>query len=61
MEEVFFHCVKSLKLSALWDPGRHAAPGEIPSLGRILARQTGKIGEQEAETRVAHAYEAHLY
>ncbi len=61
VEEVFFHCGKALKRSALWDPAGHAAAGEIPSLGRILARQTGRIGEQEAETRVAHAYEAHLY
>ncbi len=61
VDEVFFHCGKALKRSALWDPARQAAPGEIPSLGRILAGQTGKIGQQEAETRIAHAYEAHLY
>ncbi|MBU8545648.1 MULTISPECIES: pyridoxamine 5'-phosphate oxidase family protein [Roseomonadaceae] len=61
VEEVFFHCGKALKRSALWDPARHARPGEIPSLGRILASQTRKIGVEEAETRIAHAYEAHLY
>jgi len=61
VEEVFFHCGKALKRSALWDPARHASPGEIPSLGRILAGQTGKIAAKEAETRIAHAYEAHLY
>ena len=61
VEEVFFHCGKALKRSALWDPARHARPGEIPSLGRILASQTRKIEAEEAETRIAHAYEAHLY
>jgi hypothetical protein len=61
VEEVFFHCGKALKRSALWDPARHARPGEIPSLGRILASQTRKIGVEEAETRIANAYEAHLY
>ncbi len=61
VEEVFFHCGKALKRSALWDPARHAAPGEIPSLGRILADQTGQIGVQEAEARVAHGYATTLY
>lgn len=61
VEEVYFHCGKALKRSALWDPARHARPGEIPSLGRILASQTGKIGTEEAEKRIAHAYETHLY
>jgi len=61
VEEVFFHCGKALKRSALWDPSRHAAPGEVPSLGRILSDQTGKIGVQEAEARVAHGYANTLY
>ncbi|MCC7428339.1 MAG: pyridoxamine 5'-phosphate oxidase family protein [Alphaproteobacteria bacterium] len=61
VEEVYFHCGKALKRSALWDPARHAAPGEIPSLGRMLAEQTGRIGVKEAEERVAHAYQHHLY
>ena len=61
VEEVFFHCGKSLKRSALWDPSGHAAPGEIPSLGRILADQTGRIGVDEAEARVAMGYREHLY
>jgi PPOX class probable FMN-dependent enzyme len=61
VEEVFFHCGKALKRSALWDASRHAAPGEIPSLGRILADQTGRIGVDEAEARVATGYRDHLY
>ncbi len=61
VEEVFFHCGKALKRSALWDPARHAAPGEIPSLGRILADQTRAIGVAEAEARVATGYRDHLY
>jgi hypothetical protein len=61
VEELFFHCGKALKRSALWDQGGHAAPGEIPSLGRILSDQTGRIGPAEAEQRVATAYRDHLY
>jgi PPOX class probable FMN-dependent enzyme len=61
VEEVFFHCGKALKRSALWDSSLHAAPGEIPSLGRILADQTGRIGVEEAEARVTTGYRDHLY
>lgn len=61
VEEVFFHCGKALKRSALWDATRHAAPGEIPSLGRMLAEQTGKISAAEAEARVETGYREHLY
>ena len=61
VEEVFFHCGKALKRSNLWDPGYQVAAGEIPTLGRILADQTGKVGVAEAEERVRFAYENHLY
>jgi PPOX class probable FMN-dependent enzyme len=61
VEEVFFHCGKALKRSHLWDPSRHAAPGELPSFGKILADQTRKIGVEEAEARIAHAYDTTLY
>ena len=61
VEEVFFHCGKALKRSNLWDPGHQVAAGEIPTLGRILADQTGKVGVAEAEERVRFAYEHHLY
>lgn len=61
VDEVFFHCGKALKRSALWDATRHAAPGEIPTLGRMLAEQTGKISAAEAEARVETGYREHLY
>lgn len=61
VEEVYFHCGKALKRSSLWNPERHAQPGEVPSLGRILADQTGRIGVEQAEERVAVGYRDHLY
>ena len=61
VEEVFFHCGKALKRSNIWDPSHQVAAGEIPTLGRILADQTGKVGVAEAEERVRFAYENHLY
>ncbi len=61
VEEVFFHCGKALKRSQLWDPTRHVVAGELPSFGRILADQTRRIEAQEAEARIAHAYDTTLY
>lgn len=61
VQEVFFHCGKALKRSGLWNPLRHATEGEIPSLGRILADQTGSIGVKDAEARVETGYRDHLY
>jgi hypothetical protein len=60
--EVFFHCGKALKRGALWEsPEAGGARADIPSLGRILADQTGRIGVEEAEARVTEAYAKHLY
>jgi PPOX class probable FMN-dependent enzyme len=61
VEEVFFHCGKALKRSALWDPARYAEPGEIPSLGRILADQVGGVDARDAEARIETAYRDKLY
>ena len=61
VKEVFFHCGKALKRSALWDPARHARPGEIPSLGRILADQVRGVQAEEADANLAVAYRERLY
>jgi PPOX class probable FMN-dependent enzyme len=60
--EVFFHCGKALKRSELWDSSKNAgAHPRLPSLGRILADQTGQISVEEAEARITEAYAKHLY
>lgn len=61
VEEVYFHCGKALKRSRLWEQADPARAQSIPSLGRILADQTGKISAQDADVRVRHAYETNLY
>jgi PPOX class probable FMN-dependent enzyme len=40
VEEVFFHCGKSLKRSRLWDPDSRRDRQEMPSLARIILEQT---------------------
>jgi hypothetical protein len=61
VEEVFFHCGKAMKRSELWNPERHAKPGEIPSLGRIIADQVRGVDVAEAEARIETAYRERLY
>lgn len=61
VEEAFFHCGKALKRSRLWDPAGHARPGEIPSLGRILADQVRGVQAEEADANLAVAYRERLY
>jgi hypothetical protein len=34
---VYFHCARALRTSGLWDPGRHAAAGSVPSARAIMA------------------------
>ena len=62
VSEVFFHCGKALKRSELWDSSKNAgANSRLPSLGRILADQTGQISVEDAEARITEAYAKHLY
>ena len=61
VEEVFFHCAKALKRSRLWDPSRQVERGTFPTLGRIIADQTGACDASEAEHRIQEGYRTHLY
>lgn len=38
---VFFQCARALKRSALWDAGRHVAPGTLPTPGAVLQSLSG--------------------
>lgn len=60
-EEIYFHCGKALIRSDLWNPDKHIARGDFPSLGRILADQIGGINVEEAERATAESYKNRLY
>ena len=60
-DEVYFHCGKALIRSDLWNPEKHVARGEWPSLGRILADQIGGLDPEEAERTTAESYRTRLY
>ncbi|MBN9562300.1 MAG: pyridoxamine 5'-phosphate oxidase family protein [Alphaproteobacteria bacterium] len=61
VQEVFFHCAKALKRAKLWDPDRHVARSSFPTLGRIIADQTGACDAAEADARIEEGYRTRLY
>ena len=60
-EEVYFHCGKALIRSDLWNPEKHIAQSEFPSLGRIITEQIGEGSVEEAERYTAESYRTRLY
>jgi hypothetical protein len=61
-EEVYFHCGKALIRSDLWNPEKHVAQKDFPSLGRIITEQINEGGSiEEAERYTADGYVTRLY
>jgi PPOX class probable FMN-dependent enzyme len=61
-EEVYFHCGKALIRSDLWNPEKHVARKDFPSLGIIIADQIGQnVAPEEAERATEESYVARLY
>jgi uncharacterized protein len=61
-EEVYFHCGKALIRSDLWNPAKHIAQKDFPSLGIIIADQIGQtVVPEEAERLTEESYRARLY
>lgn len=45
VETVYFQCARAIMRAELWNPGRHVAPGALPTPGKILAALTaGRVG-----------------
>ena len=61
-DEVYFHCGKALIRSDLWNPEKHVARKDFPSLGVVIAEQIGQIVEpKEAERMTEESYRTRLY
>jgi PPOX class probable FMN-dependent enzyme len=61
-EEVYFHCGKALIRSDLWNPEKHVARKDFPSLGVVIADQIGqRVDVKEAERAMEESYVARLY
>lgn len=63
VEEVFLHCAKALRRSALWDPATWPERDMLPSPGAIWKSQMGIEGvtAEEIETGLEHDYEHGLW
>lgn len=58
IEEIYFQCARAVVRAGLWDPARQAAPGSLPTPGRILAAMSsgavdGEIYDREWPARAA--------
>ena len=60
-EEVYFHCGKALIRSDLWNPEKHTAQSDFPTLGRIITEQIGEGSVEAAERATAESYRTRLY
>jgi hypothetical protein len=61
-EEVYFHCGKALIRSDLWNPAKHLALKDFPSLGVIIADQINQtVKAEEAERLTEESYRTRLY
>jgi uncharacterized protein len=61
-DEVYFHCGKALIRSDLWNPEKHVARGDFPSLGVIIGDQIGRpVEPKEAERQMEQNYITRLY
>ncbi|TNC11667.1 pyridoxamine 5'-phosphate oxidase family protein [Methylobacterium terricola] len=61
VREAFFHCGKAVMRSRLWDPAAQVPRDTFPSLGRVLAEQTGALAVAEAEQLMDESYRTRLY
>jgi PPOX class probable FMN-dependent enzyme len=61
-DEVYFHCGKAIIRSDLWNPEKHVARTDFPSLGVVIAEQIGQqVDAKEAERMTEESYVARLY
>jgi len=61
VEEVMFQCGKALKRSKLWSGEYRIERSAFPSLGQIIAEQTGQCSVEEADAKIASDYVHKLY
>ena len=52
----FLHCAKAFLRSRLWDPARHVDRGSLPTLGTMIAEQTGLHVPPETREEMERRY-----
>ncbi|MFN4165242.1 MAG: pyridoxamine 5'-phosphate oxidase family protein [Ferrovibrio sp.] len=61
VREVYFHCGKALIRSDLWNPQKHIARENFPTLGRIIADQVAGLDAEAADANLQESYRSRLY
>ena len=63
VREAYFHCAKAFRRSDLWDPARFSAPGELPSLGRVIRDQLRleNVTAEQLDHGLEEDYRKNLY
>jgi len=57
VEEAYLHCAKAFMRSGLWKPENQVARDALPSMGRMMADQTGIAGPTETQEEMERRYE----
>lgn len=57
VKEAYIHCSRALVRADVWNPAKFAAPGDVPSMGTMLAKHTcgfvdANAFDEEAKVRV---------
>lgn len=61
VREAFLHCAKAIMRSKLWQEDYRVERNRLPSLGRMVAEQTGVITPEDADKRLEESYRDRLY
>jgi PPOX class probable FMN-dependent enzyme len=54
--EAYLHCAKALMRSRLWDSTAQVERSVLPTMGRMIAEQTGSSGPQETQAQMVARY-----
>ena len=60
VEEAYLHCAKAFMRSGLWKPESQVARAALPSMGQMMADQTGMAGPVETQEEMERRYAASL-
>ncbi|MCW5731287.1 MAG: pyridoxamine 5'-phosphate oxidase family protein [Alphaproteobacteria bacterium] len=61
VEECYLHCAKALKRARLWGAEHRIERSRLPTLGQMVADQTGLEKAEEADRRLEESYRTRLY
>jgi PPOX class probable FMN-dependent enzyme len=61
VEQAYLHCAKAFMRSRLWEPGARVERSVLPSMGRMIADQTGVAGGgDETQEQMRQRYQEDL-